>query len=165
MEQVIFLILGLLCGFAISSGVFALITALSLIPRMADKTHTGKHMMLYESCVLYGSLLGNIIYFSQETDTPFTLLPFFVKTLGAVFPYSSEILYVLFLILIPVLIGGFSGIFVGTLAVSIAESLNVTAVFLRRSKLHTGLGMIVLSFALGKAFGSLFFFLGGFFDV
>ena len=48
--------------------------------------------------------------------------------------------------------------FYRTLAVSIAESLNVTAVLGRRARLHYGLGVLILCFAVGKALGSLLFF-------
>jgi stage V sporulation protein AB len=47
------------------------------------------------------------------------------------------------------------GIFVGCLAVSLAEALNGTAIFSRRVKLKYGLNFIILSVALGKMMASL----------
>ena len=47
------------------------------------------------------------------------------------------------------------GIFVGCLAVALAEALNGTAIFARRAKLQMGLSFIVLSVAVGKVLASL----------
>ena len=46
-------------------------------------------------------------------------------------------------------------IFVGCLAVALAEALNGTAIFARRAKLQMGLSFIVLSVAVGKVLASL----------
>ena len=56
------------------------------------------------------------------------------------------------------LIGLCHGIFVGCLAISLAEALNATAIFARRMKLAVGLSFIVLSVALGKGVGALIYF-------
>ena len=55
---------------------------------------------------------------------------------------------------LPVQIHG-TGIFVGCLAVALAEALNGTAIFARRAKLQMGLSFIVLSVAVGKVLASL----------
>lgn len=131
------IVIGLASGFFVSAGVFALITALSLIPRMADRTHTGAYAKRYEDCVLLGGMVGVILYFLREYDKQF---PLFFSSLLLIFT------------------GFFIGIFVGTLAISLAENLNVTAVIGRRVKLHKYFGVIILSFAIGKILGSLVFF-------
>ena len=51
--------------------------------------------------------------------------------------------------------GTMSGIFVGCLAVALAEALNGTAIFARRAKLQMGLSFTVLSVAVGKVLASL----------
>lgn len=127
---------GLASGVLVSAGVFALITSIGLIPRMAGKSHTGAYVKKYENAVLFGGILGNI-------------LNIFKIHIG-----MGSIITTAF--------GLFSGIFVGCLATSLAESLNATAVFARRMKLHTGIGYIVLSVAVGKALASLLYFWLGF---
>lgn len=131
-------ITGIGAGFGVSAGVFALVTSLSLLPRMADKTHTGYAMRTYETWVFWGGMFGNSIYFFQQYDLSLSFRSFYPLPL--------------------ILFGSFAGIAIGTLAVSIAESLNVTAVLGRSARLHYGLGVLILCFAVGKALGSLLFF-------
>jgi len=54
--------------------------------------------------------------------------------------------------------GVFAGIFVGCLALAIAEMLNTIPVFARRIGFRHGLGVAILSVALGKLCGSLIYF-------
>ena len=82
-------------GFIVSAGVFTVLLAVGLIPRFAGKTHTGDHIFLYEEMVVAGSIIGN---------------------LWSVFQLSIN-LGQWFLILF----GFFAGIFVGCLALAIAE--------------------------------------------
>lgn len=139
LQQIFLFFFGISGGFAVSAGVFALVTALSLLPRMADKTHTGKYMMCYETCVLLGGLSGMALYFLQIHGKNIAL---------------PDLLSTFFLLLS----GLFSGVFVGTLSISIAENLDVTAVLGRRIRLHHGMGILILSFAIGKTLGALLFF-------
>ncbi len=55
--------------------------------------------------------------------------------------------------------GMMSGIFVGCLAVALAETLNAMAVFTRRVYLKKGLNVLIYGIALGKLTGSLLYFL------
>ena len=55
--------------------------------------------------------------------------------------------------------GLFAGIFVGCLALAIAEMLDTIPIFARRIGFRHGLGIVVLSIALGKAAGSLLYFM------
>ena len=54
-----------------------------------------------------------------------------------------------------------SGIFVGCLVMSLAETLKALPVISRRIRLAVGLQYVILSVALGKLFGCLVYFLGG----
>lgn len=54
--------------------------------------------------------------------------------------------------------GLFSGMFVGCLALAIAEMLDSIPIFTRRISFRHGLGLMVLSIAIGKLIGSLFYF-------
>lgn len=131
-DYLLLAIIGLASGFAIAGGIFALITSIGVIPQIADVSHTTSYTHTYEMVILAGALAGNYV---------------------TIFPLSMSL---------PVWVMGiagiFSGIFVGCLATSLAEALNVTAVFTRRLHLHTGIAWIVLSMALGKIIGSLIYF-------
>ena len=131
-RDAIFIIIGCFAGFAISAGLFALITTIGIVTRIADKTKTAKYVTTYEQAILLGGGIGNI---------------FFIYNLPLILP-SVLILF----------IGIMFGIYVGCLATALSESLKVTAVFSRRLKLHTGIGYMILSLALGKCAGALIYF-------
>ena len=61
--------------------------------------------------------------------------------------------------------GLFSGVFVGCLALAIAEMLDSIPIFTRRIGFRHGLGFMVLATALGKLAGSLIYFLCGYFQI
>ncbi len=139
MKYFFIILTGAASGFAASAGLYALITALSLLPRMADKTRTASCMRLYEDCVFFGGVTGCICYFLGKHEFSLSLPPVCFACLDAISGFCM-------------------GIFVGTLAISLAESLDVTAVFARRTRLHQAMAWIILSFAIGKIIGSFLFF-------
>ena len=57
-----------------------------------------------------------------------------------------------------VLFGLSAGVFTGCLAVALAEILNTFPIMFRRFGRKAGLGYIMLSMALGKALGALYFY-------
>ena len=125
-------IIGFGGGAVVAAGVFALVSAIGIIPRLADKSHTAKYISRYEDSVVLGGILGNIVYV-YEMSVP-------IGTVGGI------------------LFGVFAGIYVGVLAISLAEATSATAVFSRRANLKRGLGAVVLAFALGKSFGAFLMF-------
>lgn len=131
--DIVMVLLGLLCGIAIAAGVFALITGLGLIPRLAGKTSVASFSIALENAVILGGIFGTVIALFEEIPLP----------LGGWFA---------------VLYGGASGIFTGCLSVALAEVLNVFPILFRRTKLKTGLYLLVFAFALGKTAGSLCYF-------
>lgn len=131
-KEVLLGITGLGAGALVSAGVFALISVIGLIPRMAGKTHTGSFVKSYEMAVLFGGIFGNAMNI------------FRISIPLGVFGIT--------------VFGIFAGIFVGCLATSLAESLGATAIFARRVRLHKGMGVIILSAAIGKMLASLMFF-------
>ena len=119
-------------GAVVAAGVFALVSAIGIMPRLADKTHTARYIRRYEDSVVLGGILGNIIYV-YEISLPFG------ETGGILF-------------------GIFAGIYAGVLAISLAEATSATAIFSRRANLKKGLAAVVLAFALGKSFGAFLMF-------
>jgi len=120
-------------GTVISAAVFALIASTGVITRMAGKTHTAKHVRTYETAVVIGGILWNVIWvFSVRISL------------------KAEIYQSLQLVMSLA-----QGIFVGCLAVSLAEALNATAIFARRVKLKVGLSFVILAVAVGKVLASV----------
>lgn len=122
--------LGLSFGLTVSAGIFAFITMLNVIPRLTHRTGTAAHLYFYENTIILGGTLGNIMFL-------------FVRN----FPVSYVGLAVF---------GLFSGIFIGCLAMALAESLRVIPIFVKRLKMKEGLPIVLIAIALGKLAGTIF---------
>ncbi|HAB59848.1 MAG TPA: stage V sporulation protein AB [Lachnospiraceae bacterium] len=123
-------IIGFAGGLVVAAGVFAFITLLGVLNRLASKTNTAKHILLYENMVILGGILGNTWYIYQW-DIPLGIIGL-------------------------ILFGLFSGIFVGCQAMALAEVLDVIPIFAKRIKIKYGMPYIVASIAIGKAVGAFF---------
>ncbi len=137
-------------GLLAAAGVFTVLTAVGLVPRFAGKTHTARKVFLFEEMVIAGTILGCILSIFPEYSQ---IGSFFQRT----FSVSAEdwrlpggILQAVY--------GVFSGMFVGCLALAIAEMLDSIPIFARRISFRHGIGLAILSMALGKLAGSLFYF-------
>lgn len=125
--------IGLSSGFAVAAGVFAFITMLGIVPRMAARTQTEKHIICYERMIILGGTLGNI------------WLLFMVPVHG------TGILMALF--------GLAAGIYVGSLAMALAEMLRLLPIFVNRLQIVEGFPIIIVALAFGKCVGTLFQFI------
>lgn len=160
---VFLMIYGFSSGLLVSAGVFTVLLAVGLTPRFIGKTHTGKKIFLYESCIMSGAVLGTI----------FSVIPVMSKAGGWVreeifhqtlkgvesSPFLRGLDAAGYLFLAAA--GLFMGMFVGCLALAIAEMLNSIPIFARRTSYRHGLGLAILSVALGKLAGSLYYFWKG----
>ena len=131
-RQALMGLIGISSGFITAGGIFALIVSIGIIPRMAGKTRTAYNINWYENSIIAGGILGNIVYL-------YSLLVPLGRFGLAVY-------------------GIFSGIFVGSLAIALAETLNTIPVFTRRIHLKKGIGFLLLGMAVGKSLGSLLYF-------
>ncbi len=131
-KYILIIVLGVSGGVMVAGGMFTVLFTVGLIPRFAGKTHTGAHVMTYESAVILGTVLGNLISL-YEWSIP----------LGNVFLGCY---------------GLFAGIFVGCLALAIAEALDGIPIFARRINFRRGLGICILALSLGKGIGNLIYF-------
>ena len=61
-QQILLAIIGFSSGVIIAGGVVGLLIGLSIVPRYAGITHTGKHILLYEDITLLGILFGNLFF-------------------------------------------------------------------------------------------------------
>ncbi len=131
-------IIGLCFGLLAASGVLTVLLAVGLLPRYIGRLHEAKHILLFENLVVLGTMTGALV-------TVFTL-PVSVNGLGLL-GRSIEAIY-----------GLFAGVFVGTLALAIAEMLDAFPIFFRRSRVENGVRIILLAVALGKAIGAFVYF-------
>ena len=139
MEGFIYCICMFCFGALASAGVFTVLSSVSLIPRFAGKTGTAGEILLYENAVILGTVWGGV---TSLTEQPFHIgVP---ETVG---------------LLVLVVAGVFSGMFVGCIALAVAEMLDSFPIFFRRIKLKTGISVIVFFIAIGKLCGSLAYFL------
>ncbi|MCD8371626.1 MAG: stage V sporulation protein AB [Clostridiales bacterium] len=122
---------GLAAGGVIAAGVFAFLAIIGVFPRLIGKTGTRRHILLYETVIVIGGSLGNLSEFPIHMGG---------RVLLAIFGLAT-------------------GIFVGCLVMSLAETLKALPVISRRIHLAVGLQYVILAFALGKLVGALTYFI------
>lgn len=136
LKQTLLVLIGLSCGGVISAGIFAFLAIIGVFPRVIGKTKTKKHILLYETVIIIGGVLGNVIDLF-EFPIPF-LGPAALSALGLSY-----------------------GVFVGCLVMSLSETLKVLPVMNRRARLAVGLQYVILVLAVGKLSGALLYFSQG----
>lgn len=131
-------VIGLSFGALAASGVLTVLLAVGLMPRYAGRMHEAKHILLFENMIILGTMCGTFVsLFNIYADG---------NGLG------------LLGLILRVMYGFFSGIFVGTLAIAIAEMLDAFPVYFRRARIGSGLKWIIFAVALGKTVGGFLYF-------
>lgn len=140
LKNLVLIILGIGGGTVVSGAVFAFISIIGVVPRLAAKTKTSKYIVMYENAIIAGGIFG-----------VFTIIFDYYIPIGV----------------IPAMIFGlFIGIFYGCLAVSLAEVLDVIPILSRRTMLYKGIKYFIIALALGKAIGAiLYYFADGFYTI
>ena len=133
MTQIFLIFFSIASGLLVSSGIFAFIAAIGIVPRMAWRTGTRHYIRWYEDVIVLGGIFGTTTMFVDYRLPPSDFL------------ISAVAL--------------FNGLFVGVLAMALTEVLNVMPILMRRARLTKGLQWIILAFALGKVVGSLLYYL------
>lgn len=128
-------------GTLAAAGVFTVLVAVGLVPRFAGRTDTANHILLYEDCVVFGTISGMLFSIFEELHAYSALV------LNPLRPLPELVM------------GFFTGCFVGCLALSIAEMLDSIPIFARRVRLRWGIGIAVFVTAIGKMAGALLYFL------
>lgn len=140
LKYICMIIIGIGSGGIIAGGVFAFITIIGIVPRLAQKTGTQKYMTVYENTIIVGGILGTSTMFIDYS-----------------IPIGSILASIYALCV---------GIFIGCLAVSLAETLDVIPILSRRANLQKGLSIFIITLALGKMVGSiLYYIIPGFYDL
>ena len=132
LKNLFLIVIGFASGMAVSGGIFAFIAGIGVVPRLAYKTKTISSIRIYEDAIILGGIFGCLyLYLDYNISFVSVFAPFIALAIG---------------------------IFIGCLAVSLAEVLDVIPIFMRRARLSKGLAIFVFSLALGKAVGSIIFF-------
>lgn len=118
---------GLCGGAVVATALAAFIIELGIIPRYAGITHTAKHILLYEDCLMLGAVVGNLVSI-YRIAIPFGRLGLGIVGLGF-------------------------GMFLGSWIIALGEVVNVFAVMARRIGLKKGTGLVILAIAIGKTIG------------
>lgn len=131
-------LIGLAAGFAVAGGTFAFLIVVGVVTRMIGKSNGASEILRYETAIILGGIAGCIL--SVFTQLRFSCGAFFASAILMIYGLSA-------------------GIFVGGIAVSLAEILDTFPIVFRRIRLKSGLFWIVSFMALGKMTGSLVYFL------
>jgi len=129
-KQILLGVIGFSCGISVAAGTFAFITMIGIIPRLADRTKTAQHLFFYERMVIWGGTLGNL-WGLYEYKLPLTPLFLCLYGLG-------------------------SGVFVGCLAMALAEMLKALPIMVNRIQLKEGFPILITAIAIGKFAGTIF---------
>ena len=141
LRHILLAILAFGCGAAVSAGTFAFLLVLGVVPRLLGKTKEASRIFMAENLIILGVLTGAVLS---------------VFEWKAAFPVAW-ITHVLFAVY-----GISAGIFVGCIAVALAEILNTFPITFRRLNIKRGLSWALFAMAIGKTVGSLYYFLCGF---
>lgn len=133
--NIFLVIIGLSGGIAVAGGTFSLLVKIGVFTRITEVMRTAADIKFLESAIVTGGIVGNIV---------------------SIFNIDVHIG-----IIVVVVFGLFSGMFVGWLHLALAETLSVFSVGFRRLKLKYGIGCTIFSIGLGKLFGALIYFFNG----
>ena len=120
----------------IAAGIFAFLAIIGIFPRIIGKSGTKKHILLYETLIILGGAFGNALDLFE-----------FPVWVGGIWPLA--------------VFGMSVGIFVGCLAMSLAETLKTLPVMNRRIHLAVGIQYVILAVGVGKLAGALVYFSRG----
>ncbi len=158
LKQVFLCVCGISFGLLASAGVFTVLVSVGLIPRFAGKMHVAKKVFALEEAVVFGTLTGG--FFSLFSDLG--NIGILVQARQLLGTYTDSIWQVVGNVFL-IVFGIFAGMFVGCLALAIAEMLNSIPIFARRIGFRHGLGVAIAAAACGKLVGSLIYFAKGVF--
>lgn len=125
---------GLVSGGAVAAGTFAFIMIIGVVPRLVGKCHRAAGTMLFENMIILGAVAGCVWSVFPELSIPFGQVTLWIFGLSA-------------------------GIFVGCIALALAEILDTYPILFRRLHVKEGLFWIISAVAIGKMCGSFYYFL------
>lgn len=151
LRKLFLLFLGGTYGFLSAAGIITVLLAIGLVPRFAGRTHTANKVYLYEEMVIWGTVFGCFVSVFEDKCNLGEWMQNHMSQYANAWHNAGMILLCV--------IGLCCGMFIGCLALAIAEMLDSIPIFTRRISFHVGLQYAVFSMALGKLAGALFYFL------
>jgi stage V sporulation protein AB len=124
------IVVGAAGGFAVGTSVVAFLTVLDLFPRLVQMARAPRWMHRFELTLVAGTLTMTALHFARVQ----LALPNIIVAAITLF----------------------QGAFIGMVAASLIEVLNVVPIVSRRLRMQTKVGILLLFVALGKTAGSLF---------
>lgn len=152
-SEIMMAFLGGCFGLMVAGGVFTVLFVVGMIPRFAGKTNTARYEVLYEEFIIAGSSTGCILSVFE-----------FPHALGEWVEQLSPAVYDVVVWIVLSAIGIFAGIFVGCLALALAEMIDSIPIMARRIGFRHGIGVAVIAVALGKLCGSVIYFCMHFYE-
>ncbi len=131
MVELMYIFISFSSGTIIAGAIYGFIVAIGIIPRLVYKTNTKKYLLFYETLIILAAIIS-AFYTAYE----------FQILIG-----KYALMYIYFA----------TGIFVGSLAVCVAEVLAVIPILVRRTKLVKHVTTIMIAIALGKGLGGFIF--------
>jgi len=110
---------GLVSGGAIAAGTFAFVMIIGVVPRLIGKCHRAAGTMYFENAIVLGAIAGCVWSVFPQIPIPLGRLMLLVFGLSA-------------------------GIFVGCIALALAEILDTFPILFRRAKVKEGMFWIIL---------------------
>lgn len=153
-RQILLALIGASAGLIVSAGVFTVLLSVGLIPRFAGKMHVARKIFTLEEMVVFGTLAGGLCSVYSDLG----MIGRYVREHRLFGADATDGIWNLFATVFLIVFGLFAGIFVGCLALAIAEMLDTIPIFSRRIGFRHGLGIAILAVALGKLVGSLIYF-------
>ena len=137
LKQAFLFIIGSSAGGIVAAGVFAFLAVIGIFPRLIAYTDDRAHIMLCETMMILGGVFGCILDLYHVPQL-----------------FGGQIFLAIW--------GGATGVFVGALVMSLAETLKALPVFSRRAHFAVGIQYVILALAFGKCAGAFVYFLNDF---
>lgn len=131
-NNLIYMFMSFSTGVIVSSAIFAFITIIGLIPRLIIKTNTQKYITLYENIIILSGFLTAITY-SLNLTYSFNILFYWLMTFCL-------------------------GIFTGSLAVCLAEVIDILPIISRKFNMKNKTKILMLTIAISKGLGAFAFY-------
>lgn len=131
--RILSIVWGLGTGVVLSTGIVSFISMIGIIPRLLSEPKIRSHYLAAGTAASLGIVVGTIFY-TWEIYIPIPNI--FIAVFALAF-----------------------GMFIGCLAVALAEILDVIPVMQRRLKLKKGLHLLIIALSIGKLVGALYYWL------
>ncbi len=128
----LYLFMSFSTGAIISSAIYAFLTVIGLIPRLILKTKTDKYIVFYENVIILSGVLSALTY---TLHLQFSIPIIFVW-------------YILFCL----------GIFTGSLAVCLAEVMDILPIIVRKFGMANDTKLLMVLIGVGKGLGAFIFY-------